>query len=260
MSRVAIVTDSASDLPPEVAAAAGITVVPARRELRGGVVPAQRQPHHRRVLGPHDAPRMRRSPPRPRPRPATSGRPTRRRSTPGPTPSSASPSRGTSRARSSRRRSRRRACPDREIHVDRLADRLDGPRDARPDRRGAGGARAGRAPRSRPRSRSARPASTCTSPSTRSSTSSVAAGSAAPGRRWARCSRSSPSSPSSTASWRMPTGCGRAPRRASAAWSCSPRGPWSGRRSCTRPSADVEAFRARFRERVRADPAGGSRP
>lgn len=28
MSRVAIVTDSASDLPPEVAAAAGITVVP----------------------------------------------------------------------------------------------------------------------------------------------------------------------------------------------------------------------------------------
>ena len=54
MSHVAIVTDSASDLPPDVAGRARDHRRPARRELRARELPAGRRPHDRRVLGADD--------------------------------------------------------------------------------------------------------------------------------------------------------------------------------------------------------------
>ena len=107
MPTVAIVTDSASDLPPDVAARDGITVVPLVVSFGAETFRTQRRPDDGRVLGPDD--RARRAVPDDR-----RGRPGRlqdrlrgRLRRPARTPSCACACRATCRGRSSRRRSAR---------------------------------------------------------------------------------------------------------------------------------------------------------
>ena len=52
MSRVAIVTNSTADMTPEMAATAGVRVVPALRPVRRRGVPGRHRPFHGAVLGP----------------------------------------------------------------------------------------------------------------------------------------------------------------------------------------------------------------
>ena len=198
MSRVAIVTDSASDLPPEVAAAAGITVVPLVVSFGAETFRAGVEPDDRRVLGPDD--RARRAVPH-------DGR-----GLAGRLPQAfqaafddgadsvvcVTVSGDLSGTLKSAQVGRERL-PDREIHVidSRSASMGHGMLAQIAAEMAAEGVSA--AEIAAARSRSARHGSTSSSPSTRSSTSSAAAGSAAPVRRWARCSRSSRSSRSSTA-------------------------------------------------------------
>ena len=191
VSHVAIVTDSASDLPPDAAAAQSITVVP----LVVSFGPESFRPNvdltTDAVLGADDRAR--------RPVPDHRGRVARRLQ---------DGLRGRIRIGGGRRRVRQRVGrpvgnaevgPGRSRPArgprgprHRLADGVDGRRAARPDRRRAGEPRALPRPRSRGSSSSARPTSTCSSPSTRSSTSSAAAGSAERARRSARCSSIKP--------------------------------------------------------------------
>ena len=194
MSRVAIVTDSASDLPPEVAAAAGITVVPLvvnfGSETFRPNVNLTTDEFWARMTAP-DAPF--------------------------PTTAAASPGdfgqayqaafdagadavvcvtvsgdlSGTLKSATLGAQE----LPDREIHVidSRSASMGHGMLAQVGAEMAAGGA-TGCGDRGGARGGQGR-ASTCTWRWTRSSTSSAAGGSAARARRWARCSRSSRSSP-----------------------------------------------------------------
>ena len=117
MTRVAIVTDSASDLPHEEAAAAGITVVPlivsfGAETFKAGVDLSAdefwRADDRARRAVPHDRRRRTRRLP--------AGLP-RRRSTAGPTRSSPSMSRGPCPATIKAAEVARALMPDREIHI-----------------------------------------------------------------------------------------------------------------------------------------------
>ena len=241
MSRVAIVTDSASDLTPAAAAAARDHGRPARGQLRQRPLQGRRQPLDRGVLAAHD--RARRAVPQ-------DGRGKCRR-LPG-------------RVRAALRRRRRgdrlhqrgrdplgpRSSPPASpaTHLPRARDPhrrlrfgLDGRGAPRPDGRRDGGRRPVRRRHRGECSRTARPTSTCTSRSTPSNTSSAAAGSAAAGRPSGRSSRSSRSSRSRTARSRRSTSRGpaskarervhRAPHRAARGADRDP--PHDGRRTST---------------------------
>ena len=199
MGRVAIVTDSASDLTAEVAAAHGIRVVPLYVRFGDERVPGRRRPLDR----------------------PSSGRGWSRPDAPFPTTAAASPGdfqaafeaelaagaeaivcvtrRRQALGDAQERRARRAGPAGRGDPRGRLGLGLDGRRAPRPPR-GRDGRQPGipaaeiaarvRGPR--------RATSTSTSPSTRSSTSARAAASRRPGRRSPPSSRSSRSSPSPT--------------------------------------------------------------
>ena len=111
MSRVAIFTDSASDLDPAEAAAEGIAIVPLLVTFGAETLQGRRRALDRRRSGSGWSRRMRRSRRPRRRRPASSRRPTRRRSPPAPRRSSRSMSPGPCRARSRAPRSRATCCP-----------------------------------------------------------------------------------------------------------------------------------------------------
>ena len=219
MSRVAIVTDSVSDMPPDVAARQGITVVPLfvsfGAETFRPNVDLTTDEFWVRMLAP-DAPF-----------------PTTAAAAPGDFKAAFEAAFdggadgvvcvNASDGLSGTHKSARIAAgmlEGREIHVIDSRTASMGDRHARPDRRGAGrGGRVGGA-RSPACWRSARGMWTSTWPSTRSSTSSAAAGSAVPEPPSGACCRSSRSSRSSTVSSTTPTGSGRGRRRASASSSC----------------------------------------
>ena len=242
MSRVAIFTDSASDLDPDDAAAEGIrssrsssTSAP-RPSGPGSSCPPRRS-------GSGWSPRTRRSRRPRRRRPASSRRPTRRPSRPAPRRSSRSTSRARCRARSRAPRSPATCCPTARstsstrggasmaegilarMGVELAAEAGPRPRSPRRSSRAPGHAdvrraRHARVPQEgRADQRARRPPS-------------------------GRCSRSSRSSRSSTAWWRPPTACGRGPKaRERVIELICAAGRSSGSRSCTRSTPDVEAFR-----------------
>ena len=111
LSRVAIFTDSASDLDPGRGGRRGDRDRPAPRQLRDRDLQGRRRPVDRGVLGADGRARMRRSRRPPPRRPASSRRPTRRPSRPAPTPSSRSTSPARCRGRSRAPRSPATCCP-----------------------------------------------------------------------------------------------------------------------------------------------------
>ena len=257
MSRVAIFTDSASDLDPAEAAAEGITIVPllvnfGTETFKAGVE-LSTEAFWERMTAP-DAPF-----------------PTTAASSPGEFKEAYEAAfadgaeaivsihvAGTLSGTIKSAQIARDMLPDREIHVVDSLRRVDGRGDPRAAWASSWPTTVGRPPRSPRRSRRARRTCACTSRSRPSSTSRRAAGSAAPRRRSGRCSRSSRSSRSSTAWSRPPTASGRGRRRASGCIELITERPIERLAILHTVAPDVEAFRDEVLRTV-AGPRPGER-